>query len=258
MVGKFDAKKLEQYLSMARLYLKQRIHNDTEKKKKDEMQLKRDIVANEDDVELKANVICREINRLKAMDIILKYTGVVEKSVDVIAREKSIPGAEQDMGGPFSLYTQICTLIYAAGRVRIKKKVKDKEIDALEMAKKQFANKYGNNFVKTAEENYRGCVNDDVVLGLSASPSATQVLQYLREITKTFENNWEPSEMLVQAADIESARGEGGGDDLPIAYAVDNDQVDEKQFVDPHALMFQELSARFETRARSRKRSLSE
>ncbi|DAZ92558.1 TPA: hypothetical protein N0F65_012788 [Lagenidium giganteum] len=120
-------------------------------------------------------------------DFTLEGYEVIELLCELIAERVHLVKNEREC--PYDMREAVCTLIWAANRT---------EIPELAEVKKQLTKKYGQDFAAAAMRNLDGCVNERVIQKLSVQPpSAYLVVNYMKEIAKQFNVEWEPDEAAV-------------------------------------------------------------
>lgn len=119
---------------------------------------------------------------MEAFDILELMCELVRDNVKSIEAEKTCP---------YDLIEAVSTLLYASTRT---------EISELDVVRKQFTIKYGKDFVEAAMDNQRGVVNERILHRMSGQrPNAFLVLNYMKELAKEYNVDWEPDEVTEEA-----------------------------------------------------------
>ncbi|KAJ0399217.1 hypothetical protein P43SY_001883 [Pythium insidiosum] len=177
----FDVNKLKPNLKMA----VHRIGIVKNKKKNVTTAARREIASlladgKEEKARIKVEGIIRD-------DFTMEGYEIIELLCDLVAERASLVKNEREC--PYDMREAVCTLIWAANRT---------EIPELTEVKKQLTKKYGQDFAAAAMRNIDGCVNERVMQKLSVQPpSAYLVVNYMKEIAKQFNVNWEPDETAI-------------------------------------------------------------
>lgn len=178
----FKVEKVKPYLKMSI----ERIHFVKAKKSAAIKKTKKEVVdflreGKEEKARIRTEHIVRQDFFIEALDILELMCEVVIERIRLIEVEKECP---------FDMREPICTIVYAADRTEVKE---------LKNVKEQFQKKYGKDFIERASQNVGGVVNDRVVAKLSGSPpNAFLVLNYMKEIAKSANLDWEPDEATEQ------------------------------------------------------------
>ncbi|GAB5029560.1 ist1-like protein [Nannochloropsis oceanica] len=174
----FDVNKVKPYLKMA----VQRIQIATNKKTAAVKMAQREVAnllaqQKDEKAAIKVEAIIRE-------DATIEAYGILELVCDLLHERARLVASEKEC--PEDLKSAVVTLIWATNRA---------DIMELHEVKKQFAKKFGKEFVERAEKDEDRLVNERVAHKLSIRPpSAAIVEKYLREIALKNDVEWTPLE----------------------------------------------------------------
>jgi len=117
----------------------------------------------------------------------------------------------------------ISTLIWAAERV---------DIPELLVIRKQLQLKYGSKFIRKAEDNEGGVVNERIVARLSIIPPSSSVVRsYLVKIAEEYDVKWDPP--ALQSGNTNDIAAAPDGYSVPVAFGADRPQGEAPTMPDP-------------------------
>lgn len=209
MFGRFDPSAFKVHLktAIARMQLQRNKKSNLVKMQK------REIAAllekgKDESARIKVEHVIREDFATEALEILELFCDLLLARLPIIKEQNHLPS---------ELAEAVHTLIYASYRV---------EVVELQAVREDLAKKYDKKLLKSALENADGCVNPRVINKLAtAAPEQFLVLQYLKEIARAHNIEWEGGDWQADLMTLpmppgghsQGPHGGGGGGTVPDA-----------------------------------------
>lgn len=168
----------------------------------------------EEKARIRAEAVIRDDYTVEAYELLQLNCELLAERIKFISNTKTCP---PEMKGCIS------TLIWAAERV---------DIPELLVIRKQLQLKYGSKFIRKAEDNEGGVVNERVVARLSIIPPSSSVVRsYLVKIAEEYDVKWDPP--ALQSGNTNDIAAAPDGYSVPVAFGADRPQGEAPTMPDP-------------------------